>query len=271
MSAFADPTEGAAPPDPIPGRMETRHESAAVALAAREPLMAQWLWITCCMLGAAVCAGLIAWKIGEATYDLYGPSKEARRSRYDFSALNREQGVADQKNAAIAFGTFAALLGLSLGGASGALRRSALAAVCGGVAGLAIGGLAAALAGYVLAPVWTRNYSPQNPSLLLPVLLRGGTWVAAGIGAGLAFGIGWKGFSAVPRAILGGIVGTVIGTTAFEVINAGLFPFDLNDKLIPTGPVSRLLAYVCVALFAALGAILLGHHGAKRQASVLSA
>jgi hypothetical protein len=199
--------------------------------------------------------------------DYYGPSAAALRSRYDFTALNREQLVADRKNAAIAFGTFGALVGLFAGAAGGALRRSISAGASAALAGLLLGGIGGATAGYELAPVFGWYYSDVEPSLLLPLLIRGGIWAVVGMTAGLALGCGWHGARGILLTLTGGLAGSVIGTLAFEVVVALIFPADRNDKILPSSPVTRLLAYLFVAAFVALGAVTLGRGGSRRASS----
>jgi hypothetical protein len=75
--------------------------------------------------------------------------------------------------------------------------------------------------------------------------------------AGLALGWGWHGFAGIRTALIGGLSGSVIGTMAFEMANAMLFPSDRNDAVIPTSSLARLLAYVLVSTGVAVGAVLL--------------
>jgi hypothetical protein len=206
---------------------------------------------------AALVAGFLAWGIGEKTYDYYRPSASARTSR-DFTALNREKRIANQKNTAIAFGTFGALLGMSTGAAGGALRRSIPHGASAALAGLLLGGIGGSLMSYAVAPIFAQFYSDESPSLLLPFLVRGAIWAVAGMAAGLALGWGWHGPPGIPGALIGGLAGSVCGTVAFEVVNAVLFPGDRNDAVIPSSMLARLLAYLLVAVGAALGAVLLG-------------
>ncbi len=70
-------------------------------------------------LAAAAIAGLLTWAVGEKTYGLYHPPKEAYKNRFAFAEIIRHELVADQKNGAIAFGTFGASLGLLCGAAGG--------------------------------------------------------------------------------------------------------------------------------------------------------
>jgi hypothetical protein len=177
-------------------------------------------------LGAALVAGFLAWGVGEKMYAYYRPSKAAYRGRYDFSALNREQAIADQKNAVIAFGTFGALLASLVGAAGGLARRSVMATSGATLAGLLGGGIGGGLAAYGLAPLFVRFYSDFNPLLLLPVFVRGGICAVIGAAAGLAFGLGKSGPACALRSLTGGLLGSVLGIVAFESVNALLFPMD---------------------------------------------
>jgi len=207
---------------------------------------------------AALVAGSLAWGIGEKTYDYYRPSASARTGR-DFTALNREKRIASQKNTAIAFGAFGALLGVLTGAAAGALRRSIPDGASATLAGFLLGGIGGSLVSYAVAPIFAQFYSDESPSLLLPFLVRGAIWAVAGMAAGLALGWGWHGSpGSTPGALIGGLAGSVCGTVAFEVVNAVLFPGDRNDAVIPSSMLARLLAYLLVAVGAALGAVLLG-------------
>ncbi len=216
-----------------------------------------WLQASVCAIGASLVAGFLAWGIGEETYNYYRPSAKARTSR-DFTALNREKRFADQKNTAIAFGTFGGLLGLLSGAVGGALRRSIPGGASAALAGLLLGGVGGALSSYELAPIFARFYSDETPSLLLSFLVRGGIWAVVGMTAGLALGAGWQGPLGIPRTLIGGLAGSVFGTIAFEVVNAVLFPGDRNDAVIPSSMSARLLAYLFIAVGVGLGAVLLG-------------
>ncbi len=206
-------------------------------------------------VGSALVAGLLAWGIGEQTHDYYQPPASAASSR-EFTALNREKRIADQKNTAIAFGTFGALLGLFSGAAGGALRRSIPRGASAALVGLLLGGIGGALVSYGLAPIFARFYSEETASLVLSFLVRGGIWAVVGMTAGLALGWGWRGSLGVPRALTGGLAGGVCGTVAFEVVNALHFPGDRNDAVIPSSMQARLLAYLFVSLGVAICAVL---------------
>jgi hypothetical protein len=210
-------------------------------------------------LGAALVAGFLAWGIGEKTYGYYQIPASVLGQR-DFSALNREERIADQKNTAIAYGTFGALLGLLSGVAGGAVGRSIPGGASAALAGLVLGGIGGSLASYALAPIFDRLYSDESASLVLSSLVRGGIWAVVGITSGLALGWGWHDLRGIPRALLGGLAGGVCGTIAFEVANAVLFPADRNDAIIPSSMVARMLAYLFVSVGVAIGAVLFSPH-----------
>jgi len=210
-------------------------------------------------VGAALVAGFLAWGIGERTCDYYHPSARAQQSSRDLRALNGEKQIADQKNTAIVFGTFGALLGLLSGAAGGVLRRSIPGGASAALAGLLLGGIGGALVSYELAPIFARFYSDETPSLLLSFLVRGGIWSVVGMTAGLALGWSSQGPLGIPRALIGGLAGGICGTIAFEVVNAMLFPGDRNDAVIPSSMEARVLAYLFVSVGVAIGAVLFGH------------
>jgi hypothetical protein len=209
-------------------------------------------------LGAALIAGALSWRIGESMHGYYRPSKAAYRGRYDFSALNQEQMIADRKNAAIAFATFGALLASSLGAAGGLGRRSGKAIAIATLTGLVVGGLGGGLVAYGMAPIFSRNFSNANPVLLLPVLVRGGICAVIGMAAGMALGLGYRGLVGIPRPLTGGLLGSLLGVIASEAINAVLDPMDRNDQVISTSMAARFLCYLCVAGCTALGSVILG-------------
>jgi len=208
------------------------------------------------VVAASLLAGVLAWAVGETTYNHFRPSAKAQQNRFEFAALNREENQASQKNAAVAYGTFGALLGLLLGAAGGLSRESGSALSTASLTGLAVGGVGAALAAYGMARVVSRFYSDVDPSLMLSVLVRGSIAAVLGLAAGLALGLGRFGRAGVIRPLIGGLVGGVLGIVAFEVLYAVAFPFDRNDNPIPGSSLARLSLYVLTALGAAVGSVI---------------
>jgi hypothetical protein len=217
------------------------------------------LWAFVHVVVVALAAGFLAWYIGEQTLGYY-EIPALVQSRGDFTALNRETRIVVQKNTAIAYGTFGALLGLLCGAAGGAFRRSIPDGVNAALAGLLLGGIGGALVSYALTPIFNRFYSDEAGSLMISSGVRSCIWAVVGMTAGLALGWGWQGIRGIPRVLTGGMAGGVCGTIAFEVVNAVLFPADRNDAVIPSSLRARLLAYLFVSLGVALGAVFAGRH-----------
>jgi hypothetical protein len=241
-------TTPAGAPEPAPAAFEA--QAAVTGFPRLQALV--------CAIGAALVAGFLAWGIGEKTYNYY--QAPGASTRGDLSAMNRAMRLADQKNSAIAFGTFGALLGLMSGAAGGALRRSIPGSAGAAAAGLLLGGIGGALVSYELAMIFGRLYDDESGSLLLSFLVRGGIWAVVGMAAGLALGWGWQGLRGIPRVLSGALAGSVCGTIAFEVVNAVLFPADRDDAVIPSSMQARLLAYLFVSVGVVLGAVLLERH-----------
>ncbi len=253
MSNVPDSTE----PKPHDDRAPTPVLSAATS-AEPAATGSPWARASVCVVGAALVAGFLAWGIGEKTHAYYPPVVKRRGDSRDFRAVNQALRVADQQNTALTFGTFGAVLGMLLGVVGGALRRSIPGGASAALAGFLLGGIGGALVSYEVAPIFARFYSDESPSLLLSFLVRGGIWAVVGMTAGLAFGGAWQGLPGIPRTLIGGLVGSICGTIAFEMVNAVLFPGDRNDAVIPSSMQARLLAYLLVSVGVGIGAVVFG-------------
>jgi hypothetical protein len=264
MSVVPDPNEPTRVGDRTPP--ERAHDRTPTGLAdPGDPTVVPRLKAPLYAIAAALVAAFLAWAIGEQTHELYRPSAKAQQSAREFTALNRETRIADQKNTAIVYGAFGAVLGLFSGAAGGALRRSIPGGASSALAGLLLGGIGGALAGYAIFPIFARFYSDETQSLLLSFLARGAICAVIGIAAGAAFGWGWRGPVGMSRSLFGGLAGSVCGAIAFEAVNAVLFSADRNDAIIPSSMQARLLACVFVSVGAAIGTVLLARGFAARR------
>jgi hypothetical protein len=243
MKGFAmEPNDltSASLPDPVP----TARPSAPPDVLAGPGLPKLiWLWSVI----AGVTAGAVAWAGGETTYDYYQPSKAAASEPYAFRKLNAEKDVADGRNAAVAYGLLGAATGLAMGLTAGLARRSVGWAVCGALTGLVLGGLLPALVSPWVVPLHRKLYLPQTPDLMLPIMVHGAIWCAAGLAAGFAFGVGLGGRRRLFRGALGGLIGAAIATVLIDVLGAALFPFSRADLPIAETASVRLLSRVGVA------------------------
>jgi hypothetical protein len=244
-----DLTPPAIAPEPAPAPLE--------AQAAKRDILQFHAFV--CAIGAALAAGFLAWGIGEKTFDYYQiPASALTGGGSDFSALVRETQIVHQKNTALTFGTFGALMCLLSGVTGGWLRGSIASGALAALAGLLLGGIGVAVVSYELSPIFDRFYSDDTTSLLVSFGVRVVIWVVIGMMAGLALGLGWQGPGSIARALTGGLAGAACGTIAFEVVNALLFPAERDDALIPSSTQTRLLAYLFVSVGVAIGAVVVG-------------
>jgi hypothetical protein len=113
-------------------------------------------------------------------------------------------------------------------------------------------GVAGAALAAVFVPVFFRLEDPETDASTMGLLLLFFTHAAIfiGIGAtsGLALGWGLGDRGKFVPALIGGLLGAVIGTFAFEVINSLLYPMVRTYEPIPTEPTPRMLLDICVAV-----------------------
>jgi hypothetical protein len=206
-------------------------------------------------LAAGAVGGVVAWLGGEAVHGLFeAPLFDS------FNPRSREMGGLVRsgtiREGLLSFGMLGAALGLALGLAGGLARRSASAALGAGGLGLALAAAAGGCAAAGLVPYYLAHVNRDADDLLLPFLLHAGSWAPIGAAAGLAYGVGMRGFRGALVALLGGLVGALIGTLVFEVIAPFAFPLAKTSEPISVTWGSRLLARLSIALFTAAGAAL---------------
>jgi len=248
----------------------TLHDSASTGTEPHDPSLSSGpkpsmgdpgprglIWVPLMVL--ALLGGTLAWLVGEKTFEYASPSRAASENYRDPTALNKEMPGVNSINGALSFGVLGALLGLALGLGGGLLRRSAISAMNGAVAGLILGAAAGALPSLVVMPWhWRhRNDDPATVELLVPLLMHFALWGASGLAAGLAFGIGTSGAKPfrLIEAALAGLVGAMLGTFVYEMAGAILFPFAQTASPFSATSGTRLFARLCVAGFVALGVI----------------
>jgi len=213
-------------------------------------------------LGAGIIAGVLSGLGGEATsraipMRIEYPPNFASVSGYQRDAVlamlaGDAMRVAVRERAAAAYGLLGVLLGVGLGltggWTSGSVRSGLIGALVGGVAG----GVAGAALSAVFVPIFFRFQDPETDAATLGLLLLFFTHAAifAGIGAasGLALGWGLGDRGTIGQALIGGLLGAVIGTFAFEVINSLLYPMVRTYEPVPMEPTPRVLLHLCVAV-----------------------
>jgi hypothetical protein len=211
-------------------------------------------WVT--MTAVGIAAGLVAWLAGEMAYDFFGLPPHLRTNS-DLSVSNlraREQSIVNIKNATLAYSLLGAVLGMALGVAGGAERRSLRSSTMAGAVGLVAAGVAGYGMSRVLMPLAERSVDLLGENLLFAILIHGGVWAAIAAAAGLAYGLGAGGWALVPRAVPGAFVGAAFGTALYDLLGALAFPLDSTSSPLSTTAITRLLARLAITITAALGA-----------------
>lgn len=248
------------PPRPDPATRDlppvaSNTASTAPGTTGPGPWRPARIWTTA--LGAGLVAALASWLAGEATLKTFVPPPKAMIPGPlggTTPEMLAAKLAADIKNTALNYGLGGAILGLSLGMAGAVAAASPRRVPLGSASGLVLGGGAAAGLAAALTPVFHHYYDPAAPSMLLPLLILGGIWTATGAACGMAFGLGLGGRGFVARTLVGGALGAILATVAFEVIYAVAFPLGGSEQVILPDRPSRLVASLCVALFTAGGA-----------------
>lgn len=205
---------------------------------------------------AGLMAGVLAWAAGETRAVDAGPAE--KRSPFMGSETMMGQVTFESQQAAVrltstkAFGILGGLTGLLLGLAGGAtagsLRRAALA---GGV-GLVLGASVGAGVTWLTLPGFERGRAADTGDLLASLLMHGSFWIPIGAVGGLALGLGRR--DRIALAMLGGAVGALVATVAYELIGGMIFPMAETGAPISLTGTTRLLGRLLVPILAAVGA-----------------
>jgi hypothetical protein len=216
---------------------------------------ARWLAIL-----AGLLAGLVAFGIGEATYELIRAATVQQNLMGSIVNVpdRATSTVADARNAALAFAALGACLGGCLGVAGGLARRSRAGAVTGGLLGVFLGLALGAGTSLALLPWFIKaRYDFFEYDLLIAMIMHVVIWGLLGASAGLAFAVGLGESRLGGRSLLAGLVGAVLGAMAFELIGAVAFTgANTNYPISETWP-TRLMARLLVTVGTAMAVALL--------------
>lgn len=232
---------------------ETGPNSAQDAVTPA-PTRTARLWAAA--LAAGALASALAWLAGEAAIrSLPTETADANVNGEDSAIVTvLSSNRSDVKRATLAYGCQGAILGLALGLAGAAVRRSAKRAGVAAPSGLVVGGAAGAGASFGLFPVFFEHLDPISGDLLLPLATHVAVWSAVGASGGLAFGIGLgTGRAGVARSALGGLIGAALGALAYEFLGAFFLPQAKTDQPFAAEAAARLLAQALTGLAAAAG------------------
>lgn len=268
------------------GPGDSRNTERTRAIGAASPLRLLVLG-----LPLAIAAGLVAWFGTELAYEQakqdlregpFNPSFEDNKPPgYDqMGGYEQRDAIvefelstkppAEVKNAALANGLLGAILGAAMGLAGGLARRAIREGVIASVVGLLAGAVAGVAGSAVMGPIYFQLLTPES-GMELSLMTHGVIWALIGLAGGLALGLGIGRRQQIPAALVGGLIGGVLGTFAFEVVNAIVFPQVRVYEPLPAEWGPRLAAALSVAICVALGAILaLQERPRKRKAASTS-
>lgn len=242
-------------PDPIGDPDPQSHTSstpgAHSAAAAHVTPAAGRVW--CLALCAGVLGGALGWLGGEAVHKEYPLVPFALGQEAEFNAQFSAMRGKVAADTTLAFALQGGALGLALGLAGGLARGSIARGLGAGLVGALLAAAACASAVRVLMPLYERYAGTTDDEMVVPLLVHGGIWVAAGALGGLAFGLGLGGLRAVLRSLAGGLVGAALGTVAYELLGAIAFPMAHTGELLSTTWSSRLFARMIVAVLCGVG------------------
>jgi hypothetical protein len=209
---------------------------------------------------AGLLAGLLAFAIGEATYEII-PTEKVPKNLMGTTVLVVERATsteAARRNGALAFAALGLCLGTCLGLAGGLARRSASGAIAGAMTGGLLGLALGAGVSWASIPwfIMTRlDYTDYD--IFISFIMHGLIWGLLGASAGLAFAVGLGRSRLCGKTLTAGFAGAVLGTVAYELIGAAAFPMAETDEPISETWATRLMARLLVTLGTALLVILL--------------
>jgi hypothetical protein len=179
-----------------------------------------------------------------------GYQKDAARAM----AVRRAEQVVERTKAAEDYGLLGLLLGVSLGLVGGLAAGSPRSGLFGSVIGGVIGAASGAVMSWVIVPWFFRNDDPEFGGMLPLFITHAGIFTGVGAAAGLALGLGVNEREALGRALLGGILGSLVATFVFETSNSLIFPLLPTHQPVPGEQLPRFMAHLCVAICTTLAA-----------------
>jgi hypothetical protein len=250
------PNETGAAPEERGAPARPGAQAAAARGEATGPLSRARFWVAL----AGLLAGVVAFGVGEMIHELIPAQKVEVHvpGRVVMAPSVETTNVADARNGALTFGVLGLCLAGFLGIAGGVAQRSASATVGAGLSGSILGLVGGAgVSGALLPFFFKMQPAYQEYELLLSMIMHGSIWGLTGAAAGLAFALGLGETRLCGRALAAGFLGALLGTVAFELIGAMLFPFANTGWPISTTWTTRLIARLLVCVATAAGVILL--------------
>jgi hypothetical protein len=241
-------------PEATPGHQRHAHGRSERADLDPESVWRVWL----IGLASALLAGLIGWFGGDAAASSWhwagrpreaaagGPGRGEGDSSQRFIAARND---AEKKNAAIVMGALGGILGVAFGMAGGICRRSVRWTAVGGWAGLVFGPAVGVAVAFAVVPLFYR-YAGRPPNPSLPLLCHTAMYSGIGASGGMAFGLGFRGWTGAARGLVAGAMGGGLGSLIYNVFHTYAFPLEWDFSPLPGKTTSRLLAHLFVAVAA---------------------
>jgi hypothetical protein len=214
---------------------------------------------------AGICAGLSAFGLGEACYELVRP-ENGRFNTMGTIVIGpyaQSLDIAETQNGAVAFGLLGGCLGAFLGITGGLTSRSVSKTLAAAVLGVVLGaglGVGISLAVIPLALKLLPGYPRYE--VIISAVMHGSIWGVSGAVAGLAFAAGLGQPRRFVPLVLAGFTGAVLGTVMFELVGSIIFPLANTGRPISSTWPSRLAARLLVTL-ATSGALALSVNGPR--------
>ena len=210
----------------------------------------------------AIAAGLLSWGIEEIHMRVSDPVANFDRPKgMGFAemttVLRAEINVTRIRTATLSNGSLGALLGLGLGLIGGRARGSWGRSILAGVLGMIVGA-AGGMLSTVMVPRYYNalalNKEAVEDDMSFPFLTHLGLWIGVGLGGGVGLASALRSWSKGAQAILGGLIGVVVGTAIYEFGGAVAFPLAETNLPISKEMGSRAFAHLAIAIAAAVGA-----------------
>jgi hypothetical protein len=221
-----------------------------------------------CVL-AGLGAGLLAFGLGELTYDFYKAKLVPTNMMGSIAMLPSPatQQTAITQNSVLAYAELGAMLGLFLGIAGGLVRKSVRGAGIGGALGIVLGGALGAVLPFATFPVFFRAVDQlEVDPMIIGLGLHVVVWGLLGGAAGVAFGVAQGRPMRLLHYFVLGFFGAAVGSGVYEAVGGMFFPLAKTDQPLALEWQARFLARMFVALGVA-AAIGLSFRGGRRKAA----
>ena len=197
---------------------------------------------------------------------------ENGRDRAEVRGLVELQNEAEKKSAVVGMGFLGGILGLTLGVGGGWPEGQTRLPRSVGASASSSAGPSVPLVPWVLVPVFYRSIS-QPPNLTLPLIIHTCMYSSIGGIAGMALGIGLKGWAGAVKGFVAGALGAALGSLVFNIVHTVAFPLEWDFSPMPGQTTSRMIAHLCVALMTVVSvvSVLAGERRAARPSRRLAA